>query len=122
MKKTLLLSLFGMLLLAPAKVSAQDNPPGFPDDLPHLAPVWRLYIVSYDEDTGDLTILFRRTIPEAAIFIYKNGILVDEDYLTNIQVGDTAIYDLSLFGTGLFTIYIQIGERMYAVFEEEIEE
>ncbi len=48
--------------------------------------------------------------------------LVDEDNLTNIQAGTTANYNLSFYGSGLFTIYIQIGERTYAVFEDEIEE
>lgn len=122
MKKTLLFSLFGILLLTPAKVSAQDNPPEFPDGLPHLAPAWRLYSVNYYEDTGDLMIFFRRVIPEATLFMYKDGFLVYEDYMTSIQAGDTVTTNLPLFGTGLFTIYIQIGERMYAVFEEEIEE
>ena len=121
MKNACLLIMLGMLFLVPSRVSAQDDPPIPPNDPPHLVPAWRLYTVNYDEDMGDLMILFRRIIPEATLFICKDGILVDEDYLTNIQAGDSVTTNLPLFGTGLFTIYLQIGERMYAVFEEEIE-
>ena len=115
-------SLLGMLYSAPIKIYAQDNPPGFPDDLPHLIPAWQSYLVDYNEDTTDFTILFRRNLPQATLFIYKDGVLMDEDVMTDIQAGSTSTYNLSFYGYGLFTIYIKIGERTYAVFEEEIEE
>ena len=122
--KKLLLFLIGLSTLCSVSVSAQT--PGGPgsqgDGFPHLIPAWQSYLVDYDEDTTDFTILFRRNLPQATLFIYKDGVLMDEDVMTDIQAGSTSTYNLSFYGYGLFTIYIKIGERTYAVFEEEIEE
>lgn len=121
-KKLSLIFLFGLILIVPTKLLGQNNPPENPGGRPHLIPAQQLFRISYDVESGDFTIMFRQEIAQATIFIYKDGILVEEDNMVNIQNGDTITSNLPLFGTGLFTIYIQIGERMYAVFEEEIEE
>lgn len=123
-KKVFYLLLLGFATLFAYPVSAQTsggsgNQGG---DRPHLIPAQQLFRVSYYGLCGDFTIMFRQNVTQATLFIYKDGILVDEDYLTNIQAGDSFTTNIPLFGTGLFTIYIQIGERMYAVFEEEIVE
>lgn len=122
MNKKLLFFLFGLFIMVPINLFAQNTPPGNPGGRPHLIPGQQLLHVSYDEEYNEVVILFRQNVTQATLFIYKDGILVDEDYLTNIQAGDSFTTNLPLFGTGLFTIYIQIGERMYAVFEEEIVE
>ena len=118
-KKAIYLLLLSLTTLISTPISAQGSQDG---GIPHLIPAHPLFQLSFDDVSNDVIVLFRHDVGQATIFIYKDGNLVAEDGMTNIQAGDTAIYDLSLFGTGLFTRYIQIGERMYAVFEEEIEE
>lgn len=113
-----LILLLGLPVLFSTPISAQGSQDG---GIPHLIPTHPLFQVCYDDVSGNVIVLFRQDVTQATLFICKDGILVDEDYLTNIQAGDSVTTNLPLFGTGLFTIYLQIGERMYAVFEEEIE-
>ena len=120
--KTIFLVLLGTLTVFPIKSSAQDTPPENPGGFPHLLPIWRLCTANYDGGTGYLTITFSQDITDATLTIYKDGMLVVLDNLTDIQAGSTTAYNLSLFGTGTFSVYIRIGERTYAIFEEEIEE
>lgn len=120
MRKTILLTLLGMSLLFPATSFSQDDPP-FSDDPPHLSPQQRPFIVSYDPFSNCVSIQFRDSIEQATVIIYKDGILLDEDGLTNILPYSIYDYDLWLYGSGLYTMYIRIGERTYAVLEEEVE-
>lgn len=118
-KKAIYLLLLSLTTLISIPISAQGSQDG---GIPHLIPAHRLFYVSYDDANSEVIILFRHDVAQATLFIYKDGVLVDEDNLTNIQAGTTANYNLSFYGSGLFTVYIKIGERTYAVFEEEIEE
>lgn len=120
--KSILLVLIGLFIVSPVELYAQDTPPENPGGFPHLVPTWRLCTASYDEDTGYLIVSFRQDIDLATLFIYKNGILVVSDNMTNIQAGSSTAYNLSLYGAGIFTAYIQIGAQTYTIFEEEIEE
>lgn len=120
MRKTILLTLLWMFLLFPATSFSQDDPP-FPDGPPHLSPLLRPFIVSYDPFSNCVSIQFVDSIEQATVIIYKDGILLDEDGLTNILPYSIYDYDLWLYGSGLYTMYIRIGERTYAVLEEEVE-
>lgn len=118
-KKVFFFFLFGLFT---TNLFAQNDPPENPGGRPHLIPEQRIFSITYNAEFHDFTLLFRRSIPQATLFIYKDGVLVDENVMTDIQAGSTTTHNLSFYGYGLFTIYIKIGEQTYAVFEEEIEE
>ena len=73
------LTLLGLFVLFPTTIYAQDDPPGFPDDPPHLSPQLNPFIVSYDSVFNSVSIMFRDSIEQATVIINKDGILLDED-------------------------------------------
>lgn len=124
MKNCVLFALLFGILFAPTLLFAQNGggPGNQGEDPPHLSPQQRPFSVSYDPFSNCVSIQFRDSIEQATVIIYKDGILLDEDGLTNILPYSIYDYDLWLYGSGLYTMYIRIGERTYAVLEEEVEE
>ena len=121
--KTYLFIIAACLMIAqPTCLFAQDIPPKDPDDIPHFIPPQIPFDVSFNDETCEMSLFFRQDLNLATLSIYKDGILVVSDNMTNIQAGSSTAYNLSLYGTGTFTAYIRIGERTYAFFEEEIVE
>ncbi len=74
---------------------------------PHLTPghFSPLASAEWDEDTGNLSIIFNTESDEVRICIYKDNTLIIEDILS-VMEGDMVSYNLSTYGAGDYQIVI----------------
>lgn len=65
---------------------------------------------------GILTFTYLQSICDVKILIYFDNELVDEDEVGNVSVGDTDVYNMNIYGTGSYTIYLCEGNNVYYFF------
>lgn len=122
-KKTFLVLLIGLMAYFPSSSFAQTNgyPPIDPHGRPNLLPSRLSFIAYYDEDSNIFVLNFRRSIPQATLYIYKNGCLIVEDEIVDNIAGTTINYPIAEYGPGIYTFYLMIGDRTYTLQELIIE-
>ena len=59
---------------------------------------------TYDEATGALEMICKKDLEQLDILIYKNGKLCEKESNRNVKENDKMVYQLSDYGTGVFTI------------------
>ena len=112
--------LFGSLLLMPTSmVAGPGDDWGNGGGTPHLSPARQIVNVSVNETSTQLSVVFRRSVSESFIYIYKDGILIGTDWIIGATPGTTYTYPFS--GNGTYTVVLQIGDVIMTVFEETIE-
>lgn len=118
-KKILFSFLVSMLTIISLNVHAENNDgPKKGEPLPHLSPSYRSIIVSYDETNNELSVLFRRTVEEAYLYVYKDGSLIGMDWLVGTTPGSTYTYFTE--GSGTYTVVLQTEDDTLTLFEETI--
>lgn len=124
MKKCLLLIMTIGLLMTPVESVSLSRTPGDGnngDRIPHFSPK-KPVIVSYEESSRIITIRLFLNMENVEVQIYRNSVLVVDEMNEEIENGTYLTYQLSNYGTGIYTIYIKTGEDTLYVFEAEIEE
>ena len=59
---------------------------------------------TYDKATGSLEMACKKDLEQLDILIYKNGKLCEKESNKNVKENDRMYYQLSDYGTGVFTI------------------
>lgn len=59
---------------------------------------------SYIKSTGSLELIYKKDIENMDILIFKNGMICEKDQKQNVLKGDTEVYQLSDYGTGVYTV------------------
>lgn len=59
---------------------------------------------TYNEATGSLEMICKKDLEQLNILIYKNGKLCEKENNINVKENDKIYYQLSDYGTGIFTI------------------
>ena len=92
----------------PLKIERLDNKETY---YPHRAPACfsNEAVGHLDPKNGTFSITFYVEIPCAEIEIYKDGVLVTTDS-RSLCIGDTAIFDLSIYGSGEYEVVVAIEE------------
>lgn len=90
------------------KIENLDNKENY---YPHRAPArYSIKAVGHlDSTKGIFNISFFVDVPCAEIEIYKDGVLVTTDS-RSLCIGDTAIFDLSMYGSGEYQVVVGIEE------------
>lgn len=65
---------------------------------------------------GILTITYLQSTCDVKILIYSDNELVDEDEVGNVSAGDIDVYNMNIYGTGSYTIYLCEGNNVYYFF------
>ena len=134
MKKIIYVLLAGIMLLIPevsyAKTYSLANVPTSvdpdmprPSTRPHhpLMPAFNPIVVSINEDSGDLYLLFNRSIEEVHISILDNGAIIEEDS-ENVMAGQTVIFNMGNYEGGQYTLTIESNDEVlsqYIIFIDE---
>lgn len=127
MKKTLVTLLVGITLLFSGNLYAGDKTYSLKGLRPTVTPFWpkapafHPVIAMIDAETGELTILFNTTINSVDIAISQNGVVIDNNN-TSVVSGQTVAYDLSAYDEGEYTLLIETGGDVIAVYSITIEE
>ena len=134
MRKIIFILLAGIMLLIPKSFCAKtyslanvsnsvDSDPPRPSTRPHhpLMPAFNPIVVSINEDSGNLYILFNRSIENVHISISGNGTIIDEDS-ESVMAGQTVIFNLGNYEEGQYLLTIESnGEVLsqYIIFIDE---
>lgn len=59
---------------------------------------------TYIKSTGSLELIYKKDIENMDILIFKNGMICEKDQKQNVLKGDTEVYQLSDYGTGVYTV------------------
>ena len=134
MRKIIFILLAGIMLLIPKSFCAKtyslanvsnsvDSDPPRPSTRPHhpLMPAFNPIVVSINEDSGNLYILFNRSIENVHISILGNGAIIDEDS-DSVMAGQTIIFNLGNYEEGQYLLTIESnGEVLsqYIIFIDE---
>jgi hypothetical protein len=121
MKKNFMLCfIVGMMAFMSTDSFAENNDDDpIANPIPHLTPANLLATVSYNETSEQLTVTFRRSVDEAYLYIYKDDVLIDMDWLVGTTAGTTYTYYIE--GSGTYTVVLQIGDSTITLYEETIE-
>ena len=94
-----------------------------PTPVPHKPgmPAFHPVFASIDAETGELTIYFNTTINSVDIVISQNGVMIESDNTSAVS-GQTALYDLSAYSVGEYTLSIVTGGDVIAEYSITIEE
>jgi hypothetical protein len=84
-------------------------------------PAFHPVIAVIDEETGELTIMFNTSINSVDIVISQNGVVIESDN-TSAGSGQTALYDLSAYSVGEYTLFVETGGDVIAEYSITIEE
>ena len=134
MRKIIFILLAGIMLLIPKSFCAKtyslanvsnsvDSDPPRPSTRPHhpLMPAFNPIVVSINEDSGNLYILFNRSIENVHIFILGNGAIIDEDS-DSVMAGQTIIFNLGNYEEGQYLLTIESNDEVlsqYIIFIDE---
>jgi len=119
MKTSIISMVIGLLLFMPTSTLAEpEDNWGNGGPIPHLAPARQQVTVSYDEENNELSVLFRRTVEEAYLYVYKDGSLIGMDWLVGTTPGSTYTYYIE--GSGTYTVVLQTEDGTHTLFEETI--
>ena len=134
MRKIIFILLAGIMLLIPKSFCAKtyslanvsnsvDSDPPRPSTRPHhpLMPAFNPIVVSINEDSGNLYILFNRSIENVHISILGNGAIIDEDS-DSVMAGQTIIFNLGNYEEGQYTLTIESNNEVlsqYIIFIDE---
>ena len=134
MRKIIFILLAGIMLLIPKSFCAKtyslanvsnsvDSDPPRPSTRPHhpLMPAFNPIVVSINEDSGNLYILFNRSIENVHIFILGNGAIIDEDS-DSVMAGQTVIFNLGNYEEGQYLLTIESNDEVlsqYIIFIDE---
>lgn len=127
MKKVFVTLLLGMTFLFSGSLYAGDkvyNLNGirpYPTPIRPKAPANPPIFASIDAETGELTIMFNTTINSVDIVISQNGVMIESDNTSAVS-GQTALYDLSAYSVGEYTLSIVTGGDVIAEYSITIEE
>lgn len=126
MKKLFVVLLLGMTFLFSGNLYAGNKIYGIkpaPTVNPHKpkAPANHPIFASIDAETGELTIMFNTTINSVDIVISQNGVVIESDNTSAVS-GQTALYDLSAYSVGEYTLLIVTGGDVIAEYSITIEE
>ena len=116
-KKTYLVLLIGLMAYYPSSSFAQTSgyPPIDPHGRPNLLPSRPFFVAYYDEDSNVFVLNFRRPIPQATLYIYKDGSLIVEDEIVDSIAGTTINYPIAEYGPGIYTFYLMISDCIYTL-------
>ena len=84
-------------------------------------PACRPFIVDINEDTGDLYILFNRSIEDVHISILGNEAIIDED-TESVLAGQIIMFHLGNYEEGQYTLTIKSNDEVlsqYIIFIDE---
>jgi hypothetical protein len=84
-------------------------------------PAFHPVIAVIDEETGELTIMFNTSINSVDIVISQNGVVIESDNTSAVS-GQTALYDLSAYSVGEYTLFVETGGDVIAEYSITIEE
>ena len=116
MKKSVLLSLMmGVAIFLSLEVVAMpdgDTPPN-PGGDHHFAPAMQICAATFDTQSCVMYVTFLRSVDQAELSIYKDGILVEEDEIIEVTGGTTLSYPL--YESGSYSVDLQIGDSTYHV-------
>lgn len=129
MRKILLVLLVGMTLLIPESLSARtyrivsvsntvDPSLPSPTPTPHRPQMPALHpiLVGINEDSGDLCILFNRSVENVNMTIKHNSVIIDGDHL-NVINGQSIIYNMNSFEEGQYTLSIESEGHIMSQYE-----
>lgn len=126
MKKVFVTLLMGVGLLFSGNVYADDYSiePDYPDpsstpNKPGM-PAFRPVIASIDAETGELCLLFNREMSGVEISISKNGVMYEND-IVNVIAGQTHLYDMSVYNSGIYTLSIEVDGDIIAQYSIIVE-
>ena len=80
---------------------------------PHLAPPNQICAATFDTQSCVMYVTFLRSVDQAELSIYKDGILVEEDEIIEVTGGTTLSYPL--YELGSYSVHLQIGDSTYHV-------
>lgn len=134
MRKIIFILLAGIMLLIPKSFCAKtyslanvsnsvDSDPPRPSTRPRhpLMPAFNPIVVSINEDSGNLYILFNRSIENVHISILGNGAIIDEDS-DSVMAGQTIIFNLGNYEEGQYLLTIESNDEVlsqYIIFIDE---
>ena len=127
MKKLFVTLLLGMTFLfsgnlyAGNKVYNLNGIRPYPTPIRPKAPANHPVFASIDAETGELTIMFNTSINSVDIVISQNGVVIESDNTSAVS-GQTALYDLSAYSVGEYTLLIVTGGDVIAEYSITIEE
>ena len=84
-------------------------------------PACRPFIVDINEDTGDLYIIFNRSIEDVHISILGNEAIIDED-TESVLAGQIIMFHLGNYEEGQYTLTIESNDEVlsqYIIFIDE---
>ena len=84
-------------------------------------PAFNPIVVSINEDSGNLYILFNRSIENVHISILGNGAIIDEDS-DSVMAGQTIIFNLGNYEEGQYLLTIESNDEVlsqYIIFIDE---
>ena len=135
MRKIIFILLAGIMLLIPKSFCAKtyslanvsnsvDSDPPRPSTRPHhpLMPAFNPIVVSINEDSGNLYILFNRSIENVHISILGNGAIIDEDSDSVMAGQTTIIFNLGNYEEGQYLLTIESNDEVlsqYIIFIDE---
>lgn len=125
MKKVFVTLLVGVALLLSGNLYAGNKyrirPTSTPIPNKIGMPAFRPVIADIDEETGELSILFNRTMTSVDIIISQNGVTIESDN-TSVVSGQVVVYDLSTYAVGDYTLSVETGGDVITEFSITIEE
>ena len=102
-----------------AEQTIKPDPHGKPLT-PHM-PARYPFVININENTGDLYVLFNRSIENVHISILGNGAIIDEDS-DSVMAGQTIIFNLGNYEEGQYLLTIESNDEVlsqYIIFIDE---
>lgn len=110
MKKVILIVLMG-LLLCPMEMDAKQYKTRRLNEVEDFtkSPTSSYVSVNLNETTGILTLYCVGNVSTLQVTISQNGVDIEDDYMA-VSNGQSVIYDLSSYSTGIYIMTIELGD------------
>ena len=106
--------LLGGMVMMPAKIMAQSDNNKDPDK--HRSPAQNPHAyITYDETTGMAYACFVSAVDDAEVIVYHDGVVADCQII-DAAAGTQIPIDLSVYGTGEFTIQVRRYSTLLATY------
>lgn len=104
----------------PSSIDTDLPAPPLLPERPHM-PAFNLIIVEIDEESGDMGILFNRSIDDVNITITHNGTTIEDDNICVIY-GQCIIYNMNNYEEGQYVLTIENEGNILSKYEISIYE
>lgn len=115
-KKNLLMLLLGGMVMMPMSMMAQSNDGDKENPDKHRGPAQNPHaFITYDETTGMAYACFVSAVDDAEVIVYHDGVVADCQII-DAAAGTQIPIDLSVYGTGEFTIQVRRYSTLLATY------